>query len=147
MSLLEWGVELLLVGLLCATIPFALRLERQLGALRRDRAALEGSAVDFGEAARQAEATLLRLRATAEGAGRQVAERVAVAEPVRDDLRYLVERAEAMADRLAALVRNARPLAAAQDGPAIATAAMLAPGPEAASQAERDLLRALRLGR
>ena len=81
-----------------------------------------------------AEAASLRLRATAEGAGRQVAERLAAAEPMRDDLRYLVERAEGLADRLEGLVRSARPMAAPE--PAIA----------APSQAERDLLRALSQG-
>jgi hypothetical protein len=58
---------------------------------------------------------------------------------MRDDLRYLVERAEAQADRLEVLVRAARPLA--QEAPPES-----APEP-GRSQAERALLRALRAGR
>jgi chemotaxis regulatin CheY-phosphate phosphatase CheZ len=138
MSWLEWGLQLLLLALLGAAIPFALRLERALREIRRDRAAMEGSAQGLGEAARMAEAAMVRLRASAEVAGRQVAEKLATAEPLRDDLRYLIERAETLADRLEELVRSGRPLA--QDAPRVAEPAPLQ------SQAERDLLRAITLG-
>jgi hypothetical protein len=138
MSILEWGLQLVLLALLGAAIPFALRLERALREIRRDRGALEGSAQGLGEAARMAEAAMVRLRASAELAGRQVAERTAVAEPLRDDLRYLIERAETLADRLEGLVRAGRPIAA--EAPRMAEPAPLQ------SQAERDLVRALALG-
>lgn len=137
MSWLEWLLQLAVVALLAATMPYAIRLERELRAVRRDRAALEGGAAGLSEATRMAEAASLRLRAAAESAGRQVAEKLAAAEPLRDDLRYLVERAESLADRLDGLVRAARP--------ALAEAAPAETPPLARSQAERDLLRALRL--
>jgi hypothetical protein len=137
-SVLEWVLQVVLLLMLGAAIPFALRLERALREIRRDRGALEGSAQGLGEAARMAEAAMVRLRASAELAGRQVAERTAAAEPLRDDLRYLVERAETLADRLEGLVRAGRPLAA--EAPRVAEAAPLQ------SQAERDLVRALALG-
>ena len=108
MGVLEWAVQLLVIVLLGVALPYVLRLERELRALRRDRAALDGSAAGLAEATRLAEAASLRLRASAESAGRQVAEKLAVAEPLRDDLHYLVERAEAIADRLDGLVRAAR---------------------------------------
>ena len=137
MSMLEWALQLALLGLLGAAIPYAVRLERGLREIRRDREAMEGSAQGLSEAARMAEAAMVRLRASAELAGRQVAERTAAAEPLRDDLRYLVERAEALADRLEGLVRAGRPMAAETPR---ATEAPLQ------SQAERDLMRALALG-
>ncbi|MBR0649335.1 hypothetical protein GXW78_06655 [Roseomonas terrae] len=138
MSWLEWGLQLLLLAMLGAAIPFALRLERALREIRRDRAAMDGSAQGLGEAARMAEAAMVRLRASAELAGRQVAEKLATAEPLRDDLRYLIERAETLADRLEGLVRNGRPLV--QEAPRAPEPASLQ------SQAERDLLRAITLG-
>ncbi|MCB4823711.1 DUF6468 domain-containing protein [Roseicella aerolata] len=139
MSWAELLLELAIIFLLALALPLVLRLERSLAAVRRDRAALESSAGNLTEATRLAEAASIRLRAAAEGGGRQLAERLAAAEPMRDDLRYLVERAEALADRLEALVRTARPLA--QEAPPD-------PVPEAGrSQAERALLRALRAGR
>lgn len=140
MGWFEWSAQLLLILLLLAALPFIIRLERGLAAVRRDRVALEASAAGLGDATRLAEAASIRLRASAEGAGRQVAEKLAAAEPMRDDLRYLIERAEGLADRLDGLVRLARPLAATDAAPAHAAAM---PGQ---SQAERDLLRALTQG-
>ena len=136
----EWVLQCLVILLLAAALPLVLRLERTLAAVRRDRAVLEGSAGNLTEATRLAEAASIRLRAAAEGGGRQLAEKLAAAEPLRDDLRYLVERAEALADRLEVAVRQARPLAQER-------AAEEAPAEVGRSQAERALMRALRVGR
>lgn len=133
MNVLEWAVQITVIGLLGATLPMAWRLDRMLRAVRADRVALQQGADGLGEASRQAEAALMRLRATSELAGRQVAERVAGAEAIREDLRYLVERAESLADRLEAAVQQARPLAGA------ATPA----AQSVRSEAERELIRAL----
>jgi len=138
MTLLEWAAQGLLLALLAIAIPFAWRLERQITALRGEGAALERGAASVAQATEAAEAALARLRATAEQAGRTVAERVAVAEPLREDLRYLIERAETLADRLDTLVRAGRPQAADA-----APAASRAPA-ALRSEAERELLRALR---
>ncbi len=137
MGMLEWVLEIAVITLLGAALPYVLRLERELRALRRDRGALEGSAAGLAEATRMAEAASLRLRASAEMAGRGVAEKLAAAEPLRNDLHYLVERAEALADRLDGLVRQAR---VAAPVPEPATSAASVPG---RSRAEQDLLRAL----
>jgi len=153
MTGIEWVLQAVLLLMLALAIPFGWRLERQLSALRRDRPALENGAADFAEATRQAEAALIRLRTTAESAGRNVGEKLAQAEPLRDDLRFLVERAEVLADRLEALVRNTRPAAGGgMAGGGVDLLPGRAPEPPPAaeaprSQAERDLLRALRLAR
>ena len=149
-SWLEWGLQLVLLVLLGAAIPFAIRLERALREVRKDRAALEVSAKGMSEVAAAAQAAMVRMRATAELAARQVQERVSTAEPLRDDLRFLIERAETLADRLESLVRAGRPMAS-YEAP---TRAPARPPPVRAtddsqpvrSQAERDLLRALSVG-
>ncbi len=138
MSILEWTAQGALLVLLALAIPFVWRLERQIAALRGEGAALERGAQQVAKASEAAEAALARLRATAEQAGRSVAERVAVAEPLREDLRFLTERAETLADRLDALVRASRPLAAEASPVAARPVAVLR------SEAERELLRALR---
>ena len=146
---LEWGLQLALLGLLGAAIPFAIRLERALREIRKDRTAMETSAQGLSEAAGAAESAILRLRATAELAGRQVQERVTAAEPLRDDLRFLIERAETLADRLESVVRAGRPLAGQESPippPAKPLAAQDNEGSALRSQAERDLLRALSIG-
>jgi enamine deaminase RidA (YjgF/YER057c/UK114 family) len=152
MSVLEWLAQGALLALLAVAVPLAWRLERQIAALRREGQAVTSGAAGIAEATEAAEAALARLRATAEQAGRSVAERVAVAEPLRDDLRYLSERAEALADRLDGLVRAARPLGAgeraperAPDPPPLRAAPPVAGMPR--SEAERELLRALREAR
>ncbi|MBE9606201.1 hypothetical protein IAI18_15155 [Acetobacteraceae bacterium H6797] len=146
MSLIEWSAQALLLILLIAAIPFAIRLERALAALRRDRGALDASAAGFTEATRTAEATLVRLRAIAEVAGKTVSERVKVAEELRDDLRDLAERAETAADRLERALRAARPEGRSTESRLPSPSAQ--PEPSAMrSQAERDLLNALRIAR
>ena len=149
-SWLEWGLQVTLLVLLGAAIPFAIRLERALREIRKDRAAMESSAQGLSDAAAAAESAILRLRATAELAGRQVQERVTTAEPLRDDLRFLIERAEGLADRLESVVRAGRPLAGHEPPPAPAAARPTREPPSDAgplrSQAERDLLRALSIG-
>jgi cell division protein FtsB len=158
---MEWMLELVLVAMLAVTLFHAVRLERALGVLKRDRATLEALVSGFNDSTRQAEQGIERLRATADGAGRQIARQAEAATALKDDLAYLTERGERLADRLDGLVRAARPLAA--DAPAMASppltpsalaqpAMALAGGGETGetrlrSQAERDLLKALRMAR
>ncbi|MDQ2802889.1 MAG: DUF6468 domain-containing protein [Pseudomonadota bacterium] len=172
MSAWQWLLELALIGLLAATLFHALRLEKALGVLKRDRAALEELVAGFNASTRQAEAGIEQLRAAADGAGRLVARQVETGRSLQDDLTYLIERGERSADRLEQLVRAARPMLAAPAAATLSaptTATLSAPttatwsapttatssesaretedGPRLRSQAERDLLNALRLAR
>jgi hypothetical protein len=142
MSALEWAVQGVLLVLLLAALPFALRLERGLSALRQDRAALSEGASGFDAATRDANLALSGLRAALETQARQNA----AGEVLRDDLRFMMERAESLADRLELLVRQGRPLAPVASASSIFPAA---PAEDTAprSQAERDLLHALRMAR
>jgi Domain of unknown function (DUF6468) len=143
----EWLLEIALLVLLAITLFHAIRLERALGVLKRDRATLEALVAGFNTSTRQAESGIERLRAAADGAGRQVARQIDVAIGLKDDLTFLTERGERLADRLDALVRHARP--AAGETPRLVTES----GPDTQdasrlrSQAERDLLRVLRMAR
>jgi hypothetical protein len=157
---MEWLLEVALIVLLAVTLFHALRLERALGVLRRDRAALEELVAGFNASTRQAEQGIERLRAAADGTGRQIARQLDTAGALKDDLVFLIERGERLADRLDGLVRTGRQIApeAPRMPPAerpptetisTALAAEQAPAgePRLRSQAERDLLRALRLPR
>ncbi|MGC8468581.1 MAG: DUF6468 domain-containing protein [Acetobacteraceae bacterium] len=139
---MQWGLELVLVVLLAATLFHALRLERALGVLKRDRATLESLVKGFNDSTRQAEAGIERLRGAAEGAGRALARQSEAAANLREDILFLSERAERIADRLDALVRAARPLGIEPAPPVAGEDAT-----RARSQAERDLLKALKLAR
>jgi hypothetical protein len=163
---MEWMLEIALTVLLALTLFHALRLERALGVLKRDRAALADLVQGFNDATSQAEAGIERLRGAADGAGRQIARHVESAAALKDDLMFLTERGEKLADRMDALVRASRgiverapepPRAASAPGfaPAFAAPAAVAPAmadtaedePRVRSQAERDLLKALRMAR
>ncbi len=139
----QWLLELALIGLLAATLFHALRLERALGVLKRDRAALEDLVSSFNASFRQAEVGIEHLRAAADGAGRQVARQVDAGKAVQGDLAFLVERGERVADRLEQIVRAARPLLHEP----IREPEPVPEQPKLRSQAERDLLQALRLAR
>jgi hypothetical protein len=135
---IQWILEIVLVALLAATLFHAVRLERALGVLKRDRALLEELVSDFNASTRQAEAGIDRLRTAADGAGRQLARQIDAAAGLKDDLTFLSERGERLADRLDEQVRNVRPVLAE---------ATTSDAPRPRSQAERDLIQALRMAR
>jgi hypothetical protein len=111
---MQWLLEIVLIGLLAATLFHALRLERALGVLKRDRSVLEGLVASFNASTRQAEAGVERLHVAAEGAGRTISRQAEMALALKDDLVFLMERGDGLADRLDALVRTAKSLAAAE---------------------------------
>jgi len=113
MSAIQFSLEIGLVFLLGVTLIQAIRLERALGVLRRARAGLEPLVEEFDASTRQAEAAIARLHEAAESAGRQVGRQTDTAISLKDDLAFLVERGDRLADRIDGLVRSARPLAAA----------------------------------
>ena len=106
--MMEWALELLLSLLLAATLFHALRLERALGVLKRDRVALEALVETFNSSTRLAEQGIDRLRSSAEGTGRQLSHQIEVAGGIKNDLLLLSERGENLADRMEQLVRSAR---------------------------------------
>lgn len=149
---MQWALDILLIVLLAATLFHAVRLERALGVLKRDRSVLEALVAAFNTSTRQAESGIDRLRAAADGAGRQVARQIDSAKALKDDIAFLSERGERVADRLDALVRTARPLAAEPPRQVVTpdpqpVEAEIPGMPRVRSQAERDLLKALRMAR
>jgi hypothetical protein len=139
---MEWSLEIVLVLLLSATLFQAIRLERALGVLKRDRASLESLVVGFNASTHQAESGIQRLRAAADGAGRQIDSQLTKSVALKDDLSFLTERGDRLADRLDMLVRSARPLL--QDRPGNVPETDM---PKSSSQVEKNLLQALRLAR
>ena len=97
---MEWTIELVLVVLLVATLLQAIKLERALGVLKKDRASLEALVASFNASTHQAESGIQRLHAAADGAGRQIESQIARSVSLKDDLVFLTERGERLADRL-----------------------------------------------
>lgn len=145
---MEWLLEVALLALLTVTLFHAVRLERALGVLRRDRGALEILVASFNESTALAEQGIKRLRSTSEGAGRQIARQIEGGSSLRQDLTFLIERGDATADRLDLLVRGTRatsPGVAAREQ--VGSQEPPEPAPRLRSQAERDLVKALKLVR
>lgn len=145
MGALDWVLELVLVGLLALTLLHAVRLQRAVAGLHRERSALGVAVAGFDASTRDAEVGLGRLHHLAQGVVGQVATGIEAAAVLKDDLAFLTERGEQLADRLEALVRAGRGLDATR-----APAEAARPATDVSrlhSQAERDLLQALRVGR
>jgi hypothetical protein len=144
-------IDLTIVTLLIVTIAFAAVLNRRLAAWRQDRSEFERLIRQFNEAAARAEAGVERLKTASEQTGKTLQQAVTKGQSLRDDLAYLVERAEPLADRLTEGVRAAR--SARREEPALSAASMLAQkvdavereqdGSDERARAKRELLRAL----
>lgn len=101
-------IDLTIVTLLIATIAFAVVLNRRLTTWRQDRTEFERLIADFNRAATQAETGIERLKAASEQTGKTLQQAVTKGQSLRDDLAYLIERAEPLTDRLTEGVRSAR---------------------------------------
>jgi hypothetical protein len=153
---MKWALDLVLIILLTATLFHAVRLERALGVLKRDRRALEELVSAFNASTQMAEQGIDRLRKSADGAGRQITLQIDVANGLKNDLMFLTERGERLADRIEVSVRSGRLADAAM--PLVHTPLALVPRAQQIalsedapvrlrSQAERDLLKALKQAR
>lgn len=158
-------LDVIIAALLVATIVYAGMLNRRLNALRKNRDDMARLIAQFNEATVRADASIPKLRKAAEEAGQTLQDRVEKAQSLRDDLAFMIERADAMADRLENAVRAGReiktpeargagmaaaaPPRAAAPSPAMQIrAAAAAPmrddvDDDERSEAERELLRAL----
>jgi cell division septum initiation protein DivIVA len=107
---MDWKVilDLLVSVLLIATIGYAVRLNARLTQLRKNRDDMAKIIVSFNEATVRAESSIPKLRKAAEDAGQALQERVEKAQSLRDDLAFMIERADTMANRLESGVRSAR---------------------------------------
>lgn len=139
--------------LLVFTIGYAVLLNRKLGALRGDKNELAKLAASFHDSTVKAEDSIGRLKISAEG----LQEDLTRAQALREDLSYLLERSESEADRLEKAVRSARenkpdlqnkpnlrPPARATGGIVRDFSALESGNREPRSEAERELLKALK---
>ncbi len=156
-------LDVMVAALLAVTIVYAWILNQRLSQLRRNRDDLAKVVSSFNDATARAEAGIPKLRKAAEESGQALQERVEKAQSLRDDLAFMIERADAMADQLEQAVRSSREEVRAPQStagsarpapPRMAPASPIAPVAPASSianpdfddersEAERELLRAL----
>ncbi len=162
------AADLIVAIILSFTIYYAAKLNRKLGALRADKAALKSLVQSLMQASASAEVGVKGLKATAEEMSRDLQRKLQEGQALREDLAYMIDRGGTLADRMEISLRPRREAAEpepARSRPAAARpaeaprrepkfgagnfiqemAARLAPSaaPDTPSRAERDLLRAL----
>src|SRR4051812_38557449 len=120
-------LDIVVILLLIPTIIYATILNRKLGALRRSRDELAKIVASFNDATLRAEAGIPKLKKATTEANQTLKERVDKAQTLRDDLAFMVQRAEELANRLEAGVRAGRHDAGSAPAPGFAAAAPVAP--------------------
>lgn len=137
MSIWQWTLELVLIVLLAATLFYALRLERSIAILRKDRGALSDVLAAIRTALDDADRGIQTLQGMAEGTGRALHQEVEAAAAAQQDMRYLLERLEGVAARVEGVIKTGRGAIAEEPGQP--------KSPPPYSRAERDLIKVLRL--
>lgn len=101
-------LDVIVIVLLVPTIVYAVILNNRLAFLRKNREELARMIAAFNEATARAETGIPRLRKATEEAAKSIQEKVDRAQMLRDDLAFMVERAEATATRVEGAVRQGR---------------------------------------
>ncbi|KAA0683599.1 DUF6468 domain-containing protein [Roseomonas genomospecies 6] len=93
-------LDLVMVGLLAATIAYAIILNKQIIKLRESRGEMAELVRGLNEAMSRAETGVRSLKKTAHETGDDLQRTVAKAQTLRDELEFMIEAADAMANRL-----------------------------------------------
>ena len=139
-------LDVFLVVLLSMAIGYGVILNRRIMALRNDQKSLDKLATKFAEATIRAEQSIIKLKSTTDGASQSLGKAVDTASLVRDDLEFLIDRGNKLADILETDIRRTE---RQQISPGASFGHNCDGGAEAPkvnedkSQAERELLRAL----
>jgi hypothetical protein len=132
-SWISIAIDVAVAGLLVAAIVYATRLNRTLDSLREGKSELAVLIGRFDEAAAHAERSVARLGQSTAEQGKVLNAAISEAQALRDELAFMLERGDSVADRIAGLIPAAR-----------------SPKPaelEVDSVMERDLKRALKTAR
>jgi hypothetical protein len=101
-----WMADLVLAGLLIATLAMSVRLDRALRVVRRDRAAFEALITSLGSATASVKLGIGALRQEAERAAEQIDTRSQNADKMATDLSFLIDAAERASARIEAQTRE-----------------------------------------
>lgn len=154
----EFIINVIIIALLVPTIIFAWKLNRNLTALRENQNSLAKLIGALNDATNKAENSIPKLKSVTEHSSEDLKEVVDNAKTIKDDLLFINERADNLADRLEQVIHNGRTIKddksqanSARSRPQMETALNKATGAEeisssdvSRSEAEMELLKALR---
>lgn len=154
MDSLELLINLIIIALLVPTIVYAYRLNKNLEILRRNQKSLAQLVEALNDATYKAENSIPKLKSVTEHSSEGLKEVVDSAKELKDDLLFINERADNLADRLEQVISDGRQIKAPMP---ISTAdsssigkirineeAQEMPMSDSRSEAEMELLKALR---
>lgn len=93
-------LDLVMIVLLIATIIYAMILSRRLAAFRRNREEMQNFLSAFNAANERAEVSIRALKEMAEQSGEKLREDIEKAGGLHEDLSFMVDRGESIANRL-----------------------------------------------
>jgi hypothetical protein len=105
---ISMGLDILLVLLLIAVLAYAVILNKRLTQLRANKDELARVISSFNEATIRAESSIPRLKKAADEVRSALEDKIDKAQSLRDDLAFMIERGDSMANRLEGSVRMAR---------------------------------------
>ena len=108
-------LDLLMVGLLVATIAYAIILNRQIARLRESRGELAELIKGLNDAMAKAETGVRGMKQTAHQTGDGLQKSIDKGAALRDELQFMIEAGNALADRLSGF-SDGRAKAAAKPG-------------------------------
>jgi hypothetical protein len=114
-SLLSLGLDIVIAVLLCVTIVYAYMLNKRLQALRADREEMESLMRKFYDATSKADASIKGLKQTSEIMGGELQEKVDKARALRDEITFMLERGDLLANQLEGAISSSRTERPGQD--------------------------------
>lgn len=108
MDSFELIINLTIICLLVPTIVFAYRLNKNLSVLRQNQKSLAELVQSLNEATFKAENSIPKLKSVTEHSSEGLKEVVDSAKTLKDDLTFINERADNLADRLEIMIKDGR---------------------------------------
>ena len=139
--------DIILAVLLCTAIGYGFTLNRRIVQLRKDQESLDKLAKSFAAATSRAEASIIQLKLTSDATSQAFDQTLKQADGIREDLMYLIERGNKLADILESEIRSkeSRPSLAGNSGNKKSIAADTNDSEGAAKvEAEQELIKALK---
>lgn len=128
-------IDLVMVGLLAATIAYAIILNKQIIKLRESRGEMTELIKGLNEAMVKAETGVRGLKKTAHDTGEDLQRTVNKAQTLRDELEFMIEAADALANRLGTVGDNRpKPVSAPRPAPKPSLSARPAMAPRPLAQ-------------
>ena len=108
MNNLEFIIDIVIIALLIPTIIYAYNLNKSLNMLRHDQKSLAQLVSALNEATFKAESSIPKLKSVTEHSSEGLKEVVDNAKELKNDLLFINERADSLADRLENVISSSR---------------------------------------